>query len=92
MVAGPRRCRKAGCLLTSIGRTCSCAMATNLDVDLGALDELVALGGYRSKREAVDAAVKEAIAYRKQLRSLQFLATVDFAPAIGDGAPADTKA
>jgi hypothetical protein len=55
-----------------------CGMATNLDVDLQALDELVALGRFRSKREAVDAAVREAIAYRKQLKALEAFGTVEF--------------
>lgn len=58
-------------------------MATNLDVDLRALDELVELGSFRSKREAVDAAVREAIAWRKQLRSLDVLGTIDFQSVVG---------
>lgn len=53
-------------------------MATNLDVDINAIEVLMDLGGFRSKREAVDAAVAEAIAYRKQLKSLDFLGTIDF--------------
>lgn len=55
-----------------------CDMATNLDVDLVTLDELVRLGGFKSKREAVDAAVREAVAYRQQLRSLDVLGTIEF--------------
>ena len=54
-------------------------MATNLDVDISAIETLMHLGGFRSKREAVDAAVAEAIAYRKQLKALEFLGTIDFA-------------
>lgn len=61
-------------------------MATNLDVDIQAIEELMRLGGFRSKREAVDAAVKEAIAYRRQLKSLDFLGTIDFQTGSG-GAP-----
>jgi hypothetical protein len=53
-------------------------MATNLDVDLQALDELVRLGAFRSKREAVDTAVREAIAYRRQLKSLDVLGAIEF--------------
>ena len=53
-------------------------MATNLDVNIAAIEELMRLGSFRSKREAVDAAVAEAIAYRKQLKALDFLATIDF--------------
>ncbi len=60
-------------------RTNYCAkMATNLDVDIRAIETLMHLGGFRSKREAVDAAVAEAIAYRKQLKALEFLGTIDF--------------
>jgi Arc/MetJ family transcription regulator len=53
-------------------------MATNLDVDLAALDDLLRLGGFRSKREAVDAAVREAIAYRRQLKALDVLGAIEF--------------
>jgi len=66
------------CVAMSHNRLCD--MATNLDVDLDALDELVQLGNFRSKREAVDAAVREAIAFRKQLRSLDVLGTIEFLP------------
>jgi len=55
-------------------------MATNLDVDLSALDDLMRLGGFRSKREAVDAAVREAIAYRRQLKSIDVLGAIEFVP------------
>jgi hypothetical protein len=70
-------------------------VATNLDVDIGALEELMRLGGFRSKREAVDRAVVEAIAFRKQFKALEFLGTIDFstlqipAPVVeGEGPPA----
>ena len=53
-------------------------MATNLDVDTAAIEELMRLGGFRSKREAVDAAVQEALAGRRQDRALEFLGTVAF--------------
>lgn len=59
-------------------------MATNLDVDGAALEELMRLGGFRSKREAVDAAVREAIQHRRQLRSLKALGTIDFVSRSGD--------
>jgi len=64
-------------------------MATNLDVDLIALDELVRVGSLRSKREAVDAAVREAIAYRRQLRSLEVLGTIEFVAETQPGALSD---
>lgn len=59
-------------------------MATNLDVDIAAIEELMRLGGFRSKREAVDAAVREALAYRRQLKAVEFLATIDFRPVLGE--------
>jgi len=64
-------------------------MATNLDVDLIALDELVRVGSFRSKREAVDAAVREAIAFRRQLRSLEVLGTIEFVAETQPGAASD---
>ncbi len=62
-------------------------MATNLDVDTQAIEELMRIAGFKSKREAVDAAVAEAITYRRQLKALDFLGTIDFA-AQAQGAPA----
>jgi hypothetical protein len=53
-------------------------MATNLDVNIAAIEELMQLGQFRSKREAVDVAVHEAILYRKQLKALELLGTVEF--------------
>ena len=53
-------------------------MATNLDIDLDAVTELMRLGGFRSKRQAVDAAVAESIAWRRQLKAGEVLATIDF--------------
>ena len=53
-------------------------MATNLDIDIPAVEELMRLGGHRSKREAVDAAVREALAWRLQAKSLEYLGTVAF--------------
>jgi Arc/MetJ family transcription regulator len=64
-------------------------MATNLDIDLPAVETLRRLGGFRSKREAVDAAVREAIAYRQQLATLPALGTIDFVavPGAAEAAP-----
>ncbi|HEX3132419.1 MAG TPA: type II toxin-antitoxin system VapB family antitoxin [Planctomycetota bacterium] len=72
------------------GRTIYCAaMATNLDVDIRAIESLMQLGNFRSKREAVDAAVAEAIAYRKQLKALEFLGTIDFTTQLAATASTD---
>jgi len=62
-------------------------MATNLDIDLKAVEELMRLGKFRSKREAVDAAVREATAYRRQLATLDFLGTIDFQPVFSPQPP-----
>lgn len=71
-------------------RTDYCAnMATNLDVDIRAIESLMQLGSFRSKREAVDAAVAEAIAYRKQLKALEFLGTIDFTTQLAAGPATD---
>lgn len=61
-------------------------VATNLDVDIAAIEELMQLGPFRSKREAVDAAIREAITYRKQLKSCDYLGTIVFRP---EAHPAD---
>jgi Arc/MetJ family transcription regulator len=70
-------------------RTSYCArMATNLDIDLEAVTELMRLGQFRSKRQAVDQAVREAIAYRKQLAVRDFLGTIEF-HGVSSSPPAD---
>jgi Arc/MetJ family transcription regulator len=58
-------------------------MATNLDIDIAAVEELMRVGGFKSKREAVDAAVREATAFRRQLKTLDFLGTIEFHPTAG---------
>lgn len=64
-------------------------MATNLDVDLDAIVLLMQLGGFRSKREAVDTAVAESIAWRRQLKASEVLATIDFRAVAMPGASVD---
>ena len=66
-----------------------CDMATNLELDNQALEELMLLGGFKTKRKAVDAAVLEAIAYRKQLKACDLLGTIDFIPLAADGVAGD---
>ena len=53
-------------------------MATNLAIDSNAVEELMRLGGFASKREAVDAAVREAIAVRHQHALKQLFGAIDF--------------
>ncbi len=64
------------------GATERANVATNLDVDIAAIERLMEIGNFRSKREAVDAAVREALEYRQQLRSLNLLGTIDLRPSI----------
>ncbi len=45
-------------------------MATNLKIEEGLLDEALALGGFRTKRETVDEALRSFIRHQKQLKLL----------------------
>jgi len=55
-------------------------MATNLDLDPALIDEAVSVGGARTKKEAVTAALREYIARRRQARIARLFGTVDFDP------------
>ena len=55
-------------------------MATNLDIDDKLIDEARRVGNYRTKKEAVTAALDEFIRRRKQLEILDHFGTIDFAP------------
>ena len=56
-------------------------MSTNLNLDDHLIDEAVALGHHASKREAVNAALREYVAYRRRLAALDVFGTVEFDPA-----------
>lgn len=56
-------------------------MATNLAIEPGLIEEAQAIGGHKSKKEAVTAALEEYIRKRKQMRILEAFGTVDFDPA-----------
>ena len=47
-------------------------MATNLKIDEQLLNEALDLGGFRTKKETVNEALKSFIFYRKQLRVLEY--------------------
>ena len=66
-------------------------MATNLAIDSEAVEDLMRLGGFSSKREAVDAAVREAIAARRQLAVRQLFGAIDFTTQRGAEQPAPDK-
>lgn len=53
-------------------------VATNLDLDPALVDEAVAVGGRRTKKEAVTEALREYIARRRQSRVTQLFGTVSY--------------
>lgn len=55
-------------------------MATNLDLDPALIDEAVSVGGARTKKEAVTAALREYIDRRRQARIARLFGTIDFDP------------
>jgi Arc/MetJ family transcription regulator len=55
-------------------------MATNLDLDPALVEEAVAVGGRRTKKEAVTEALKEYIARRRQVRVADLFGTIDYDP------------
>lgn len=55
-------------------------MATNLDLDPALVQEALAIGGRRSKKEAVTEALREYIDRRKQAQITRLFGRVDFDP------------
>jgi Arc/MetJ family transcription regulator len=55
-------------------------MATNLDLDPALVEEAVAVGGTRTKKEAVTEALKEYIARRRQRRITGLFGSVEYDP------------
>ena len=55
-------------------------MATNLDLDPALVDEAVAVGGLRTKKETVTEALREFIARRQQAKVTSLFGTVDYEP------------
>jgi hypothetical protein len=55
-------------------------MATNLDLDDRLVEQARRVGGHKTKREAVTAALDEYIAHRKQLKILRLFGTVEYDP------------
>jgi Arc/MetJ family transcription regulator len=56
-------------------------MPTNLALDDRLIEQAQKIGGHKTKKEAVTAALEEYIQRRKQLRALQLAGTIDFDPA-----------
>lgn len=59
-------------------------MATNLQIDPDLLERALQVGGHRTKRETVNAALAEYIQHREQLRILDLFGTVDPADMASD--------
>jgi len=55
-------------------------MPTNLALDDGLIEEARQVGGHKTKKEAVTAALEEYVRRRKQLRILDLFGTVDYDP------------
>ena len=53
-------------------------MATNLDLDPALVEEAVAVGGRRTKKETVTEALREYIARRRQARITRLFGTVEY--------------
>jgi len=56
-------------------------MATNLALDDRLIEEARKIGGHRTKKEAVTAALDEYIKRRRQLEVINHFGTVEFDPA-----------
>jgi Arc/MetJ family transcription regulator len=55
-------------------------MATNLDLDPALVEEALAVGGRRTKKEAVTEALQEYIARRRQSRIRGLFGSVEYDP------------
>ncbi len=55
-------------------------MPTNLDLDDTLIEEARELGGFKSKKETVNAALDEFIRHRRRLEVIKAFGTIDFDP------------
>lgn len=55
-------------------------MPTNLKLDDNLIDETVRLGNFKSKQQAVNAALAEFVERRQRLRILELRGEIDFDP------------
>lgn len=53
-------------------------MATNLQIDDNLMQEALKLGGHRTKRAVVEAALEEYVMRRKQLKVVELFGTIDY--------------
>ena len=66
-------------------------MATNLALDDKLIEEARKVGGHRTKKDAVTAALAEYVKRRRQMRILEAFGTVDFDPKYDYKAQRDRK-
>ena len=55
-------------------------MPTNLNLDDELILEAVRLGGHQTKREAVNQALREYVAFLNRIRTLDVFGTIEFDP------------
>ncbi|MGC2108936.1 MAG: type II toxin-antitoxin system VapB family antitoxin [Candidatus Korobacteraceae bacterium] len=55
-------------------------MATNLALDDRLIEEARSVGGHRTKKEAVTAALQEYVQRRKQMEIIELFGTIDYDP------------
>ncbi|MDJ0662024.1 MAG: type II toxin-antitoxin system VapB family antitoxin [Crocosphaera sp.] len=53
-------------------------MATNLEIDDQLIQEALKLGGYRTKRAVIEAALREYVQRRKQLEITELFGTIEY--------------
>ncbi len=53
-------------------------MATNLEIDNELIQEALELGGHRTKRAVVEAALQEYVQRRKQLKITELFGTIEY--------------
>lgn len=55
-------------------------MATNLSIDQSLLEEALSVGGHRTKRETVNAALREFIQRRRRVGLTELFGKIDYDP------------
>lgn len=55
-------------------------MATNLQIDDTLIEEALAIGGHRTKRAVVEAALREYVQRRQQLSIIELFGTIEYDP------------
>ncbi len=56
-------------------------MATNLELDDKLIEQARRIGGHKTKKEAVNAALEEYVRRRKQMKVVELFGKIDYDPA-----------